>query len=192
MRIQSVYILLLAGLFTTSLRAQQGGGLQVFAGYRTSLTSLDAYLPGSMGGGPTIGADARLLGDDLYFLFGGSYSIQGGDGEFFGVDADEGYSMTSGRIGLGFRLFRISRKISIRSKAVASIHFVNDFETATNPDTGEDYLINDSFAGAITGLGLDIGALTLDLDYEYGLINAINKQSETTVDFITLTGGVKF
>jgi hypothetical protein len=170
----------------------QGGGLQVFAGYRTSITPLETYLAGSAGGGPTIGADARLLGEDLYFLIGGSYSIQGGEGEFFSTDIESGYSMTSARIGIGFRVFRISRKISIRSKVAGSIHFINDIETAENTSTGANYIPNDSFAGGLTGLGIDIGALTIDLDYEYGLINAINKVPESTVDFITLTAGFKF
>lgn len=189
--LRQAVLFFLFGLFSHAAMAQ-GGSLQVFAGYRTSITPLDAYLAGSAGGGPTIGADARLLGEDLYFLIGGSYSIQSGQGEFFSADIDSGFSLTSARIGIGFRIFRISRRISLRSKVAGSLHFVNDLEMGENPSTGADYIPNDSFAGGLTGLGLDIGALTIDVDYEYGLINAVNKEAESTVDFITVTAGFKF
>lgn len=180
--IKAVLLVTLTSITSTCLA--QGGGLQLYAGGLASLNTLEQYTEADVTGGLVIGADARLLGGGLHILIGGRYGMIAGGADDF--------TMTTGRIGIGFTLFKISDRLLLRSKIAGSIHFTNGFEASTKPNSSDPYLINDSFAGGVAGLGIDIGILTIDLEYEYGLVNAINREADTTMDFVSLTAGVFF
>lgn len=185
-KIVVILSLLISVVTLNATLGQESGGLQVYGGYVVPVSDdLSDYTVDGVRGGFVIGADTRLLGQGLNILIGGRYA-------FMNAGSDDEFSMTTGRIGLGFTLLEVSRRIRIRSKLAAAVHFVTDFPTGLRPDGSGSYLVNDSFAGAVTGLGIDIGVFTIDLEYEYGLINAINKESDTTLDWVALTAGVHF
>jgi hypothetical protein len=138
-----------------------------------------------------IGADARILEGDLYFLAGGQYhktDVQSTSSpDFFKND----WTVIMGRAGLGFNLLHISERIVIRSKLLGSINFIIDApENGLNiPGFTE---LNDSYLGAVTGLGLTVGRFDLDIDFQYGFINAYYKQPKSTFDSWTLMAGFHF
>ncbi|MBL0098863.1 MAG: hypothetical protein IPP49_01460 [Saprospiraceae bacterium] len=97
----------------------------------------------------------------------------------------------SGRAGIGFNVLRLSEKISFRSKIVGSINFIFDAPSdGLNIAGYKD--VNDSSMGAVTGLGLTMGSIDIDLDFQYGLINVFYKQPKTTFDSWTLMAGFHF
>ena len=52
--------------------------------------------------------------------------------------------------------------------------------------------LNDSSAGIATGLGMDIGPLTLDLEYQKGIINAYKNQKDSTFNVWSFAVGFFF
>lgn len=139
-----------------------------------------------------VGADARLLDGDIYFLVGGQYhstNLRSTDKLNFFNDKD--WTIIMGRLGLGFNLLHLSDRMSIRSKILGSINFSQE-----SPKGGLEIdgyrTVNDSFMGATTGIGITLGAFDLDLEYQYGFINAYYQQSKSTFDFWTLCFGFHF
>ena len=84
----------------------------------------------------------------------------------------------------------------MRSKLQGSLMFVNDFNSdAIKIDKlkNSGYTkINDGIAGLNTCLGITLGSLTLDLDYEYGLYNLYFEKKDTKLNFYSLVVGVRF
>ena len=184
-------------LFITSflssniLSAQSTSGVQVYGGYVAGFNSDNEFTPSGIRGGYLLGADARVLAGDLYFLFGGRYNVIAINGaSAFGFSSDN-FDFGTARVGIGFTVWNINRTTRLRSKFLGSAHFVLDVdrEKVQNPDYSR---FNDTFAGLTTGIGLDKGLFTIDLEYELGLVNAVFEKPDTKIDFITLTGGIKF
>lgn len=190
MRILTVVFLY---FFTTIVLLGQAPGISVQTGLTVS-TSKDKNITkaSELHYGWMVGADARLLEGDLYFIIGEQYHQVGLNSsstpDFF---KKKDWKMLKGRCGLGFNVFRINEKISFRSKILGSINFLLDApRKALNIPNYST--LNDSFLGAVTGLGVSIGAIDIDLDYEYGIINAYNKQPNSTFDTWTLMAGFHF
>lgn len=187
--IKSVAIVI-ALFFGISMVAQaQKGGLQVHGGYLMGINNNEAFSPDVVRGGYQVIADARLIGGGMHFLFGGGvgrWAINSGSG--FGGDQ---MTLATGRFGLGITLVEFSRNLRLRTKLVGSIRFIGSVD-ADKIDNQEFRKVNDSFGGALTGLGLDIGAITVDFEYEHGLINMINQKPDTKINFFSLTAGVFF
>jgi len=142
--------------------------------------------------GYVVGADARLLDGDMYFIIGGQYhatSLASTSAPNFFTGND--WKILMGRMGLGFNILTFGNNIALRSKLLASINFTLD-----SPKGGlniPDYmLVNDSSLGATTGIGITLGAIDVDLEYQYGFINAYNKQPKSTFDIWTLVAGFHF
>lgn len=171
----------------------QAPGLVIQTGITTSY-SKDANITSGKGlhYGWMVGADARILEGDLYFLIGGQYhktSLKSSTSPDFFKNND--WTLMHGRCGIGFNIFRINEKISFRSKLLGSVNFIMDAPTkALNIPDYE--LLNDSFLGAVTGLGITIGSIDIDLDFQYGLINSYFKRPKSTFDIWTLMAGFHF
>jgi hypothetical protein len=170
----------------------QSPGLVIQTGLTASY-SKDANITKANQGhyGWMVGADARILEGDLYFLIGGQFHktdlMSTSSPDFFKND----WSMVMGRAGFGFNLLHLSERIVFRSKILGSINFILDA-----PENGQNipgYIeLNDSYFGAVTGLGLTIGSFDLDLDFQYGFINAYFEQPKSTFDSWTLMVGFHF
>ncbi|MFZ1704981.1 MAG: hypothetical protein WAT79_11595 [Saprospiraceae bacterium] len=141
-----------------------------------------------------VGADARLMGGDMYFLVGGQYhrtSIYSTDSpKFFETDMD----IVMTRVGLGFTIVKFGYKSFLRSKILGSINFVIDGpDTKTAfPNSATPANLNDSFLGATTGIGWTKGILDIDFDFQYGLLNSVFKQPDSKFSYFTLMCGVNF
>lgn len=139
-----------------------------------------------------LGVDGRILEGDIYFILGGQYHqsslVASTKPEFF---TKNNWKTFMGRCGLGMNVYRLSEQTVLRTKLLASVNFILDA-----PSNGLDIpnyeKLNDSYLGAVTGVGITIGFIDIDLDYQYGIINAYNKQSNTTFSSWTLMAGLHF
>ncbi len=150
---------------------------------------------GEQHSGYIVGLDARLAGEDMYFIIGGQYATISMFSEeslsFF--SSENKLSMIKGRIGVGFGLASFSESIKLRSKILGSFDMIMDNDDTGRPDNLVGYdKINDGYLGLVSGLGLDIGIFTVDLEYEYSVLNVFFEQDDTKYNYFTLTAGVRF
>lgn len=139
-----------------------------------------------------VGADARILDGGMYFIVGAQYlntSLRSSANPEFTRKRD--WKMINGRCGLGFNILRLSEKSAIRSKILGSINFNLDAPSGALGIDGYKTL-NDSFLSAVTGLGVTLGIFDIDLEYQYGILNAYNLQPKSKFDGLTLMAGFHF
>ncbi len=171
----------------------QSPGIAVYTGL-TSIYAKDRQVTekGELHYGWLVGADARIIEGDLYFIVGGQYintSLHSSSKpDFF---KNNNFNIVGGRLGLGFNIAHIGDFGVIRSKILGSINFISKY-----PDGGLDIdgyrELNNSFMGILTGLGYTMGILEFDLEYQYGIFNAFYKQPDTKFNGFTLTAGIHF
>jgi hypothetical protein len=192
MNCRTLYYTLALITFISSGLKSQAPGLVVQAGLSSAFSQDKNITPSGQGHyGWVVGVDARLLEGGLYFIMGGQYHR-------LNLVADSSpnplnnkdWGILTGRFGLGFNFWRIHERLALRSKLLCSINFNQDFDT--NKLEAPYDKVNDSFLGVGTGLGLTLGILEIDLDYQYGVLNAYYKQKDTNFNMISLTGGVRF
>ncbi len=173
--------------------SSQSPGLVIQAGL-TEAYSKDKNVTKSKEGhyGWMFGADARILEGDLYFILGGQYhqtSVKSsGSADFF---KSNDWKILMGRFGFGFNIIKFADNLAIRSKILGSLNYVMDAPTGgLNIDGYRE--INDSYLGIVSGLGVTIGSLDIDLDFQYGTINAFRFKPETKFNSWTLMTGFHF
>lgn len=170
----------------------QAPGLVVQAGLSSAFSQDKNLTPSGQGHyGWMIGADARLLEGGLYFIMGGQYhrlNLQASSSPNpFGK---KDWAILSGRFGLGFNFLRFHERLALRSKLLCSINFNQDYDQSKLEIPYNK--LNDSFLGVGTGIGLTLGSLEFDIDYQYGLLNAYNKQKDSNFNMLSLTAGFRF
>jgi hypothetical protein len=188
------YILISSLLVWFSLdNYAQSPGLVIQAGI-TAAYSKDKNVTKAKEGhyGWMFGADARILEGDLYFILGGQYhqtSVKSSASADFFKNND--WKILMGRFGFGFNVIKFTDNLAIRSKILGSLNYVMDAPAGgLNVDGYKE--INDSYLGVVSGLGVTIGSLDIDLDFQYGAINAYKFKPETTFNSWTLMTGFHF
>ncbi len=171
----------------------QAPGIVVQAGLSTAYAK-DANITNANQAhyGTVIGADARLLDGNMYFIIGGHYhstSLASSSNPDFFKNND--WKVLMMRMGLGFNVVKFSEHIALRSKLLGSINFILDAPSKALQKPGYEE-INDSYLGVGTGVGLTVGIFDIDLDYQYGVINAYKDQPKSTFDVWSLMFGVHF
>lgn len=179
-------------ILTLSLYAQQGG-MRVYAG-STSLVNKDeiANPEGFSHSGYHIGVDGRLMSGGMAFMVGGRYTSVSmaptEDFKLLGHDAP--LNIMNGRVGLDISIYSFTNYARIRTKALASFDVVlSESEEVALP---AGYSLNDGWFGLVTGLGADIGPAIIDIEYEFGLINAYNKKKQSTFNSLSFSIGFFF
>lgn len=192
---QKILTICLAVFFLQDAVSQASGGVSVQTGLTYGFSREKALTQSGQGHyGWMAGLDARLLGGDMYFMVGGQYHrtslFSTSDLRFFKTDMD----MVMTRLGLGFTIAKLGYRSYLRTKLLASINFILDgpdpqiaFPNATAPAN-----LNDSFLGGTTGIGWTKGALDIDLEFQYGILNAVFNQEKSNFNYITLLCGVNF
>lgn len=189
--IKNLFISIALLLLGTTVFGQAGA--KFYTGVTTAFNKDEIVTPsGTVHSGWIIGIDARLNSDRMYFLIGGLYGkadlIATSSPTFFAKDQ---MSFFKGRIGLGFDMIRISPKLFITSKVAGSINYIIDYPKELL--TTEGYkILNDGTAGLVGGIGVKIGSINIDFEYEYGLFNLIPKKPDSNMSYISLTGGINF
>ncbi len=184
--------LLWTGVTVNNVAAQ--GGMSIYSGISAAFNNDKNITPSGFGHyGHFIGADFRLHSGDLYFAGGGRYyftSLLAEESASFFRNT-ETYRYISARFGFGFNLKEFSYTTRLRSKVFGVFNFAG-----TAPDNMIDtpgyQRLNDSSGGLVTGLGMDIGALTLDLEYQFGLINAFHEQKDSKFNVMSFAVGFFF
>ena len=192
---QKIWLILLflsGGIMTSSLSGQ--GGLSIYSGFVASFSQDLNVTPAGTGHyGHFIGADFRLNSGDMYFAGGGRYyrtSLLAEKKVSFFSNA-ETYSYFTARFGFGFNLKHFSYRTRLRSKLFGVFNFSGNTPQTMMEIPGYEKL-NDASGGIATGLGMDIGPLTLDLEYQKGLINSYRKQQDSKFDVWSFAIGVFF
>jgi hypothetical protein len=186
-------LLIIAGFIFTVFAGYSQAGAKAYAGLVTAYSYDDIITPeGHVHSGYVVGIDARLNNERMYFLLGGSYGtmdlISSKSLSYFGGDK---LNFVKGRIGLGFDVLRITPKIFITSKFVGVIKYVVSYDK--NLLTIPEYdIINDGTATVLGGVGVRVGLLSVDFEYEYGLFNLYSQKKNTRFDYINVTVGVNF
>ena len=193
------YFLIATAMVLALINSYSQAGMGIYLGPSIMKSPDDVVSPGSnMHYGYVIGANARLNSDNMYFLLSGEYGtfdlIANSKASFIGGD-DLKY--IKGKIGLGFDIAKITRKIVIRSKLQGTVLFVNDYEQSIIDNdpilSSNNYTtINDGIAGLATCLGIRIGSFFTDLEFEKGFFNLYNEKKGSKLNFITLTAGFQF
>jgi hypothetical protein len=174
-------------------------GMTIYAGPSFGFSPDKVVTAGGEGHfGYVIGAHARLNSDFMYFMLTGEYGTFDlvGNNKWNFVGGDD-LKYIKGKVGLGFDLKRLSSKMVLRSKLQGSLLFVNDYDdnwikNDTRLATNGYTTINEGMAGVATCVGLTIGSLDLDLEYEQGLYNLYTGHKASKIHFINLTAGFRF
>ena len=109
-------------------------------------------------------------------------------GNYFSVE--DKMSWLKIRFGLGYNVININEKIALRAKSLLAIDLIS-----SHPDDLPDApysTYNSGTAGAVVGIGMDIFAFTIDIEYEKGFFNAVNMVKDTQFDFLCFNVGVRF
>ncbi len=170
-------------------------GMRLYAGISGGNNESAVINPDGMNIGWHIGGDFRLNEGGMFFILGGRYtSIDFTTNEdLFSGDVPK-LGLINTRLGLGYKLFKISNNIVIRGKTLASIDYIyNTPISKTNEKVGfEEFRRINSTAGGLVGLGISIGSITFDLEYAIGIFNLISENKETKPSFISASAGAFF
>jgi len=109
-------------------------------------------------------------------------------GDFF--ETGDSFSVQKARFGLGWNLIELPPVVRLRAKFLGSVNLITAPDSRDLPSPYEQ--MNDGYASLDFGIGVDVLFFTIDIEYEKGLLNAVNKAQETKLDYWSLTAGVFF
>lgn len=189
--LKNILLLSVTLMFYFNMSGQAGahvhGGLLSGQFKTTELTP-----EGTVHRGWRIGVDARLHSGKMFFTGGVHYfkyafdAIDGG--EYF--KTGDSFSVQKARFGLGWNLFELRQIMRIRAKFLGSVNLISAPDDRDLPSSYER--MNDGYASLDFGVGVDVLFFTIDLEYEKGLLNAVNMAPDTKLDYWSLTAGVFF
>lgn len=179
--------------FSFYANAQDDAGIRAYAGITSAKNRVAAITPaGNNHTGFHFGADGRLNSGRMFFVVGLRYTkidlLANSNNSYFDVESN--HSIFSGRVGLGWHLIQFGPLGSIRGKALLQLDSNSSYDVSLLSSPYEDLV--GATAGATVGLGVQLRFLTLDLEYEYGLVNVYSQQKETKADSFSLSLGVFF
>ena len=190
---KQIFLIFIFSTICVSISQAQLGGMRAYVGI-TTMTNQDSKVnpDGQTYSGYHIGADGRLMSGTMSFLIGGRYSAVSRfpleSLKIFGHDSN--ISIFNGRVGLGYNIISFSEIYKIRTKALASFDIV--LATSGQPINISDYKLNDGWFGGVTGLGFDLGPVIIDIEYEFGILNAYNKKPDSKFNSLTVSTGFFF
>ncbi len=180
-------------LFLSAMSIHGQGLMNIYTGISARHSADLNVTPENTGHyGHFVGLDLRLDGG-MYFMGGGRIyrtSIIAETEKSFTSNAEHWY-VGSMRGGLGFNLFRPTYRSVIRARVLGSFQFSMNFPENTVQTEGYE-TVNGTFAGVIGGIGVDLSFITIDLEYQKGLVNAYFQQPDSTFDVWSLAIGFAF
>lgn len=188
------YYISLVFFFIASISLySQNGGMRAYIG-TTSIVNKDKIVnpDGFSHAGYHIGLDGRLFPGRMAFLVGGRYTSvsRAAIKDFKLKNHKSTLNIMNGRVGLDISILSFSNIIRIRTKALASFDIVLS-QNGPNP-LPAGFILNDGWAGFVTGIGADIGPAVIDIEYEIGVINGYNKKKSSTFNSLSFSVGFFF
>lgn len=187
-----IFSLFICLAFTVTTYAQ-AGGMRAYTGI-TTMTNTDkvANPDGFAHTGYHIGADGRLFSGGMAFLVGARYTSTSKlpIDKFKLSGHPSSLSVMNGRVGLDIYIFNFAPVFKVRTKLLGSFDIVISETGNENPPPG--YNLNDGWLGAVAGLGADVGPITVDIEYEHGIINGYNKIKGSTFNSFSFSLGFFF
>ncbi len=171
---------------------QAQAGMHVYLGASQAYNQLEEFTPVNQSHpGYHIGVDGRLNEGNMYFLFGAQFHSTSHEPstEFKLMDHPHDVRWLKGRGGLGYHLFRITKKFKVRGKTLASLDLIYP-ELAIA--TFGPYRYNDATVSGVLGLGIELFGLTADIEYHHSFVNAIHEIKESKVNFWAVNAGFFF
>jgi hypothetical protein len=183
-------------LFMSSSIFSQAG-MNIYAGPFVMATQDQNFTPkGEYHSGYLVGLHGRLNSDNLYFLLSGEYGltniVSNKEIKIFG---DKDLTFFKFKVGLGLDILKLSENAGIRVKGQGVLLSVSKLdETLLNiPRFRDDYKdVNDGTVGVATGVGVFLGPLTFDINYEIGFLNFVKEKPDTNLNFLDLVVGLRF
>ena len=177
-------------LFQLSLIGQ--AGIQFYGGV-SQASNRDANITpaGQSHSGHHLGIDVRINEGKMFFALGAEYAklnfMAEDSRDYFSVDNPMHWIKV--RVGLGYKLFDLGKNTYVRAKTYGSINTLTKYPDAMDDAPYLNY--NKGVASAVGGIGMDIKAITIDFEYEYGFFNAVNKVQGTEFDFLKMSIGFR-
>lgn len=180
-------------LLSFTISAQDNAGIRAYTGITSAKNRVAVITPANTSHtGYHIGADGRLNSGKMFFVVGLRYTkldlIANSNDSYFEVESN--HTIFSGRVGLGWHLIQFGPVGSIRGKALLQLDSNGNYDDSLL-SAPYDSLVG-ATAGVTLGLGVQLRFLTLDFEYEYGLVNQYSQQKETKADSFSLSAGVFF
>lgn len=189
---KNIFLVLIIICASYNMSKAQNGGMRVYTGITTMTNNDVAINPeGLYHSGYHIGADGRLMSGTMSFLLGVKYTAVSGtpiDG-FKLKGHDSNLNLMNGRVGLDYSLYSIRNIFRVRAKVLGSFDIVL---SSDDPLSNPDYRFNGAWLGGVGGIGFDIGPAILDVEYEYGVVNAYFKKSDSTFNSWSVSVGFFF
>jgi hypothetical protein len=184
-------------LFLVSLELDAQAGMNIYGGISTMKSADANFTPeNQIHSGYVAGLHARLNSDDLHFLFSGEYGtfdLIAKDKVNFDFKDDLKYFKFKPGLGLDFLHFKNAVGLRTKVQGVLLVLSKYDEEALQSSNLKSEYKkINDGSAGVATSLGVFIGPLTADIEYEHGLLNFVNGIKTSKLNFLSFTVGLKF
>lgn len=190
---RTIFLLITGLLLSITSFAQDDAGIRAYTGITSAKNRVAAITPANTShSGYHIGADGRLNSGKMFFVVGLRYTkldlIANSNNSYFEVESN--HTIFSGRVGLGWHLIQFGSVGSIRGKALLQLDSNGNYDD-TLLSAPYDSLVG-ATAGVTVGLGVQLRFITLDFEYEYGLVNQYSQQKETKMDNFSLSAGVFF
>jgi len=182
-------------LFSCFYSYAQEPGVRLYAGITNAKNRVLAVTPnGEAHAGYHFGADGRLNGGKMFFVIGARYTnidlLSTSSPNYFSPATS--HRILSGRVGLGWHLISFSNKSSLRGKVLLQLDNFLGYDEELIENRNLYNSLVDASGGATVGLGVQLNFITLDIEYEYGLVNTYSMEKETKMDVLSVSVGAFF
>lgn len=143
--------------------------------------------------GKRLGLDLSVNKGNIYLLVGGQYMKYEFNPtiEKKGLDFNSPHQEMKARLGVGVNIVSIPKIFKLRVKAMGALHYADvDNTNIVIPSPYTE--LNKTYLGADFGVGINISVVTLDIEYEKGLSNVIDKTEDSKFNIWSMTAGLSF
>lgn len=139
-----------------------------------------------------IGIDQQILGKGLYLL-GGLHYVRFNEEARSGTnffETDPAIQILKPRVGIGITPIAFTDLLKLRFKGMASYNYFLAFEGERA--SFESDKIKSGYMNLDIGVGVTVGIITVEIEYELGLNNVIEDLSDSQFRFLTVSAGLMF
>ena len=139
-----------------------------------------------------VGVDQNIFGKGVYIIGGLHYvrfNEEARDGTNF-FETSPAIQILKPRAGIGITPLSLTKLLKIRAKALASYNYFLAFD-GENASFESDK-IKSGYLNLDIGVGVTVGVITVDVEYELGLNGVIEDLSDSEFRFLSVSAGFMF